>query len=212
MNVSNKFVSVLVVVFAAFLSGCGGDVQEVSTMPTIVNAGVFTLEAPSGWALLSGAKEKSARREIEASTQQMISEYSSNSGGDKGGLGLEAFKAVRMPKDAGWLMVYTMRIPPEANYLATMEKDQAEKISWGMNKGLVTRIHGQGRKTINGKEVLWIDLEMRGDARTIAIYYWAEADPGLVGTISATVNPGTYSNVEQELDGIWNSLQIQGAL
>jgi len=200
---------VFLFVFAtAILGGCGGADKEAASMPGQIQAGVFTFDIPAGWQTLSGGEERSARREIVASTEQMIKQYSGDSDADYGPLGVDEFKSIRMPGNVGWLIAYTMRIPPEQNYLQTMETQQAEKIDWGKGQGIVRRVIENKRTQIGDAEVIWLDMEMRGEARNLSIYYWAKEDPGLVGTIIVTVDPGEYENIKTDLDGILGSLQI----
>ena len=172
-----------------------------------VTAGVFTFEVPLEWEVATGALERQAKREVEVSVRQMLNAYG-GTGSSQSLLGIQNFKAVRMPNQAGWFIAYTVRIPPQQDYLATMEKEQEQKLSWGKQQGMVTRVIEHGRQKIGDAEVVKLDSEMRQGARTMGVYYWSAAEPGLVGTITVVVNPGHYSGIKSALDGTFGSVRI----
>ena len=52
-----------------------------------------------------------------------------------------------------------------------MEKEQEQKLSWGKQQGIVTRVIEHGLSKIDGSEVVKVDSEMREGARTVGIYH-----------------------------------------
>jgi len=182
--------------------------QQISSSGQPLTVGVFTFKVPVGWQVLSGPDEGAAKREIEKSVQQMITEFGRQSGSRQGLLGLEAFRAVRIAEKGGWFIVYTVRIPPQQDYLATMERDQREKLSWGQQQGIVTKINEHARRTMGDSEVIKVDTEMRGGGRNIGIYHWSPSERGLVGTITVTLDRGQYERVRSSLDTVMESIQI----
>lgn len=200
---------------AAPSSGISSTSPQTSGVPKAassrrVTAGMFTFEVPSDWEVLSGSEERQAKREIEASVKQMLDRYTGSSA-DRSLLGIQSLKAVRMPSRAGWFIAYTTRIPPQQNYLATIEQEQEQKLLWGKQQGIVTRVVEHGRSKVGDADVIKVDSEMRQGARTIGIYHWSLTDPGNVGTITVVVNPGYYSGIRSALDAVMASLQIEKA-
>lgn len=181
--------------------------SEVSTANNSVKVGMFMFKVPPDWEVLSGNEEMKARREIEASVSKMLESYSVVDS-DKSMLGIQEFKAVRISDGAGWFIVYNTRIPPQKNYLLTMEKEQEQKLSWGKQQGIVTRVIEHGLTKIDGSEVVKVDSEMREGARTIGIYHWLPTDPGNVDTVQIVVNPGHYDRIETTLNTVMASLKI----
>ena len=181
--------------------------SEVSTVNSSVTAGIFTFKVPPDWKVLSGNEEMKAKREIEASVSKMLESYSGIAS-DKSMFGIQEFKAVRIPDGVGWFIAYSTRIPPQRNYLLTMEKEQEQKLSWGKQQGIVNRVIEHGLTKIDGSEVVKVDSEMREGARTIGIYHWLPTDPGNVGTVQVVVNPGHYDRIETTLNTVMASLKI----
>ena len=177
--------------------------------PQLISVGVFTFEVPSEWQIVSGSEERSAKKEVAASVRQMIESFQNNSGSGQGLLGIQEFRAIKLPDGAGWFIAYTIRMPPQRDYLATMELDQKQKISWGKKQGVVTRVNEHVRTSIGDADIIKMDTQMRGGARNLGIYYWSPSEPGLVATISVVVNPGNYNNIQSSLDGVFSSLQIK---
>ncbi len=178
-----------------------------SVVPSLT-VGVFTFDVPSGWEAVSGSDRQAAKREVEAGVTEMVRRFESAGQPRQGDHGIEAFEAIRMPNRVGWLIAYTVRIPPQTDYLTIMEKDQEQKLAWGREQGIVARVIERGRVSIGSVQVLKVDIEMRQGARSIGIYHWSPKEPGLVGTISVVVNPGGSDDIEKELQAILESLRI----
>ncbi len=139
----------------------------------------------------------------------MINNYGSRS--EKSLLDIQSFKAIRLPESSGWLLVYTMMIPPQSNYLKTIENEQEQKLSWGKEQGIVTRVIEHGRSKVGSADVIKVDIEMRQGARSVGIFYWSPTDQDHLGIISVIVNPGHYNSIKSGLDGVIASLQIEEA-
>ncbi len=175
---------------------------------SVLQVGVFTFKVPAAWEVVSGREEREAKREIESGVQQMIDRYRSGSGSLQGFKGIEVFKAVRMPNGAGWFMAYTIRIPPQQDYMTTMEKEQEQKIAWAKQQGMITNVVEFGRRKIGQSELIKVDAEMRGGARNITLSYWSVAEPSLVAQVNVLVNPG-YTSMYPDIDAALGSLLIE---
>ena len=62
--------------------------------------------------------------------------------------------------------------------------------------------------TLNETDVLKVDTEMQGGARSVNIYYWEPSAPGLIGVILTVINPGYYSDISSALDSTFSSLRF----
>jgi len=170
---------------------------------TAVDIGVLSFDIPSGWALLRGAEEQGARRQIEAGVNDMMQSYS----GAQSDYGLEEFKAVRLAGDAGWITGYTIRIPPEDDYFATIERDQKEKIEWGKSQGIIREVLEYGKTTVSGLEMYKVDAVARDGSRSVSLSYWTPQDPGRVGMVTILTSPNRYDSLSADLDALIESLR-----
>ena len=90
----------------------------------------------------------------------------------------------------------------------SMEKEQEQKLSWGKQQGIVTRVIEHGLTKIDGSDVVKVDSEMREGARTIGIYHWSPKDPSNVDTVQVVINPGHYLRIAPTLNTVVASLKI----
>ncbi len=210
---SRQAIALIALFMTALLAGgCGGgsdDSRPMSTPVQKIEVAPFTFEVPDVWMVLAGDGERAARAQIEATTRRMIAQFDDSEEAAQSFQGLQTFKAISMPLDSGWLMAYTAKIPPQVDYLDRMEVEQEQKIAWGMEQGLVTRVVEAARIKVDGAEAIKIDTEMLEGARSIAFYFWSPAAPDRVGTISIVVNPGSYEYVKPALDAFMASLKVQ---
>jgi len=199
--------------FPFYITGSDGGnsptLSNIAGSQSRLTVGVFAFDVPSQWQVLSGADEQTAKRQIEASTQQTAKQYGASTGQQQDSLGIQSFKALRLPSSSGWFIVYTSRMPPQSDYLTTMERDQGPKIAWGRQQGTITNVVSNGRAKVGGSDVIKTEFETKDGSRLLSIYYWSAKDPGVIGTISVVVSPGRYESVKASVDAALNSLHIE---
>jgi len=174
-----------------------------------VDSGIIRCDVPSDWEVLSGAEESVVRKQTKRSIDKMIEGFERASGLDQVYLGLETFRAVKMPRGTGWLLAYTTRIPTQSDYLTTLEEDQKRKIAWGLQQGFVTRVLESGRTRVGGADVVKVDTVMRKGGRCIGLYSWSASSPDRVGTLSLIVNAGHEDDVRSAIESVMSSLEVQ---
>ena len=211
---SNTVVSHLLLAnLMLILCSCSGEQPPTSefnpgTQDGPLSVGMFSFTLPPEWELASAADQRSAKREVEAGVQQMIESYSGGEDQNAGFLGIDAFKAVRLPRGGGWFIVYSVRIPPQQDYLDTLDQDQREKLEWGKRQGVVVDVVEHRVVTLGSKDAMKVDAIMRQGARSVSWYYWTAEHPGQLGTISVVVNPGHYEAISGQLDEVIASMIV----
>jgi len=174
-----------------------------------VSVGPLSFVMPAGARRMASSQEQAARREIATGVRQMLDRYSA-SGSDLGEkFGIEDFSALTLPAEAGQLVVHSIRMPPEENYLETMEREQQQKLDWGKEQGIISSVLGNRRIELDGDAALRVDTMMGHGYRMISIYHWSERDPGLTTAIMAIVVKDKFSKVEQPLEAALDSIRLR---
>lgn len=199
----NVFTRISGVLFAfASLAYAAVDDQALS-------AGRLQLTIPSQWNIMSEEELSAGKQQMEEAVKQMIQAYEQEEEQQQGFLGLEDFNSARMPDSGGIVVIYTMRIPPQENYIETMMAEQEQKIEWGKQQGLVKEVFSHEKRRLGDGEVVFVDTLMKGDMRSITMIYWSENDPGLVGSASLLIYPQYYAEAEDIVNQVVDSLTLK---
>jgi len=173
-------------------SGKAKTVSARRTTGGTIKVGALSYRTPEGFISASDADASKLKVQVESSIRETAMRYRRDTNNAAELYRIDSFRAFQLPGKDGWVASYMMHIPPQKDYLSTLEKEQQQKIQWGIDKGWVTRVFEQGRIQINGADILKVDTALRDGRRTIGFYCWTEKDPGGVAQISIVIKPGRY--------------------
>ena len=174
-----------------------------------VGVGPLSLVFPAGAKRMASKEEQAARREIESGLREMLDRYAGSGSDMDEQLGIVDFTALTLPNGAGQLVAHSIRMPPEEDYLDTMEREQLEKLEWGQEQGIVTEVLSNRRINLDGDVALRVETMMGPGYRMIAIYHWSERDPGLTTALMAIVKPNKFEGVEESLEAALDSIRLR---
>jgi hypothetical protein len=176
---------------------------------TQLAVGTFTIEIPRSWQVSTGEEAEQLKAEIRRGIDQMINQYSAETGQEPRLLGIQDFKAVRLSNASGWCIIHVVRIPPVSDYYERMKEDTRQKLEWGMQRGVFEKVIENGVATIGQSSVMKSILQMKGGGRMIQIAHWSPSDPGLVSQIMIMQNSGDTKLIE-EVDAAIKSVAVKG--
>jgi len=189
---------------------CCTNIKTNSDDNTLIDSnyaiGNVNLIIPNEWDVLSGIEEKEVYETVEVGVKDMINNYDSEM--IKSFHGINDFLSVRLPDKLSYLIIYSMAIPPQKNYLQNIEKESHEKVNWGLKNNVIKEVIKIGQVEIDSTKLFNMHTVMNDGKHAIGYFYWTPEKPSLVSHINFILTSKSWKEYESEISETINSIRI----
>lgn len=186
--------------------------STTATAKSALLLGSFAIELPEGWQQVVGEEADQAKSELEEGMRGMMARYAGETGNEHR-FGMKDFAAVRVPDKHGWLLAYSLQIPDQEDYYATVVRDNEQKFAWGKQQGIVTNVRSSGVITLrDGKQAFKNDIDMKAGYRQLQVTYWSKDEPGHVSIVQLLLEPRATGSQTTAGVHILDSLRTGGGI
>ncbi len=171
--------------------------KPTSTVGASRTVGAFRFILPSNWTALSKADLRDARREMEGLIKPSYA----------GPATLESFEYFLLPDNSGMFLAWTIRIPEQKDFLATIQKREAANVETYRRQGQIKGGRCEVIK-VSGSDVVRVEVDRVNGAKSINFHHWSSEAPGIISVLQLGLRPTRSAKVESDARAMFDSLAV----